>query len=217
MKTTHLMIALLGVLLMQSQAQSQSQSTEPPKFEVAAEFTTLEREAYPNSITAPGGGVRFTYNLNRMISFEAAGYFFPKQCDVCGTRGNVAEVLGGVKIGKRFEHWGIFGKARPGVVSFSQGKFSVIPDPSNPGFPFQFIPHQLTSFATDLGGVVEFYPSRRIVTRFDAGDTIIHFGRRPVQAIFFDPATSTYRLEPFTLPARTTNNFQFMASVGFRF
>ena len=217
MKKTHLMIAVLSVFLMQSQARSQSQSTEPPKFEVAAEFTTLEREAYSGSVTAPGGGARFTYNLNRMISLEAAAYFFPKQCDECDTRGNVAEVLGGVKIGKRFEHWGIFGKARPGVVSFSQGKFTVVPDPSNPTFPFNFIPHQLTSFATDVGGVVEFYPSRRIVTRFDAGDTIIHFGRRSVTAFGFDSTTGTFTPMPFTLPSRTTNSFQFMASVGFRF
>ena len=33
----------------------------------------------------------------------------------------------------------------------------------------------------DIGGVVEFYPSRRIVTRFDAGDTIVHVKRQTVR------------------------------------
>jgi hypothetical protein len=215
MNKTRFLVALISVFLLQSQAQSQS--TDPPKYEVAGEFTTLEREDFSGQRTEPGFGARFTFNLNRMISLETAGYFFPKQCISCRNNGNVTEVLGGVKIGKRFEHWGIFGKVRPGMVSFSQGKFSVVPNPSNPGFPFQFIPERLNNFATDVGGVVEFYASKHIVTRFDAGDTIIHFGRRPTDVITFDPATSTFGLVPFTLPARTTHNFQFVASVGFRF
>ena len=76
---------------------------------------------------------------------------------------------------------------------------------------------RLSTFATDVGGVLEFYPSRRLVTRFDAGDTIIHFNRRTADVIAFDPVTSTFTLAPSFVPARTTHNFQFMASVGFRF
>ena len=208
------LIAMLTVLLLQSQAQSQS--TEPPKFEVAAEFTTLQRESFRGR-TEPGVGARFTFNLNRVVSLETAGYFFPAQCNDCPNDGNVTEVVGGVKIGKRFEHWGIFGKARPGVVSFSRGKFDVRPNPAIPGFPFEFVPDRLSSFAADLGVVLEFYPSKHIVTRFDLGDTIIRFGRRPVQAITFDDATRTFNLVPFTLPARNSGEFQFMASVGWRF
>src|SRR5262245_10445261 len=98
MNKTHLMVAMLSVFLMQSQAQSQSQSTEPPKFEVAAEFTTLARETYEGRTDA-GFGARFTYNLNRMISLETAGYFFPKNCNDCVSNGNETEVVGGVKIG----------------------------------------------------------------------------------------------------------------------
>ena len=125
--------------------------------------------------------------------------------------------MGGVKVGKRFENWGIFAKARPGVISFSQGDFNIVEVPVSPAFPFVFQVNRLNNFATDIGGVLEFYPSRRIVTRFDAGDTIIHFTRRTKNAVAFDPTTETFRLIPFTVPARTTHNFQFMASVGFRF
>ena len=214
MNKTRFLIVILSVFVLQAQAQSQS--TEPPKFEVAAEFTTLARETYVPRTDA-GFGARFTFNLNRVVSLETAGYFLPTQCNVCVNNGNVTEVLGGVKIGKRFEHWGIFGKARPGIVSFSRGQFRVTSDPSIPGFPFQFVPERLSTFATDVGGVVEFYPSKRIVTRFDAGDTIIHFGRRPAEVIAFDSTTSTFSLVPYTLPARTSHNPQFMASVGFRF
>jgi hypothetical protein len=216
MNKSRFLVPLLSVFLLQSQAQSQSQTTETPKYEVAAEFTTLARETFVVRTDA-GFGARFTFNLNRVVSLETAAYYLPSQCNVCVNNGTVTEVLGGVKIGKRFEHWGIFGKARPGIVSFSRGQFRVTPDPSIPGFPFRFDPERLTTFATDVGAVLEFYPSKHIVTRFDAGDTIMRFGRRRIDGITFDQTTNTFGIMPFTLPARTANNFQFMASVGYRF
>ena len=214
MKTTRLIVSLIGLLLLSSQALSQSQ--EVPKFEVAAEFTTLERDNAGGQRTEPGVGARFTFNLNGVVSLETAAYFFPKRCFDCNNNGRVTEVLGGMKVGKRFENWGIFAKARPGVISFSQGKFNIVQAPSSPEFPFTFEVDRLSTFATDIGGVIEFYPSQRIVTRFDAGDTIIHFNRRTINGIRFDPGTG-FSLVPFTIPSRTTHNFQFMASVGFRF
>lgn len=215
MNKTRFLVAILTVFLLQSQAQSQSD--EVPKFEVAAEFTSLERDNFSGKRTEPGFGGRFTYNLNSVFSLEGAGYFFPKRCFQCRNNGNITEVLGGVKVGKRFENWGIFAKARPGVVSFSQGSLDIIPTPTFPGLPFQLEEHRLNSFAADIGGVVEFYPSKRIVTRFDAGDTIIHFKRSERPVFIFDPATSTFSAIPFPVRARTSHNFQFMASVGFRF
>lgn len=207
-------IAAFVILLAQSLAFSQSE--ELPKVEVAAEFTTLEREAF-NGRTEPGFGGRFTYNLNRVVSLEAAGYFFPRRCFSCRNGGRVTEALGGVKVGKRFDTWGIFAKARPGVVSFSEGEFNILRVPASPFEAIDFERNRLTNFAADFGGVVEFYPSKHIVTRFDAGDTIIHFTRRTTNALQFDPPTSTFTLIPITSPARTSHNFQFMASVGFRF
>ena len=211
MNKTRFLIAILSVFLLQSQAQSQS---EPPKFEVAAEFTTLERDNFYENRTEPGFGGRFTYNLNRVFSLEGAGYYFPKRCFGCRNGGNITEVLGGVKVGKRFENWGVFAKARPGLVSFSQGTVDIV---STPAIPDQIEINRLNSFAADLGGVLEFYPSKRIVTRFDAGDTIIHFKRDEQPVFIFNPTTNTYNVIPFPIPARTTHNFQFMASVGFRF
>jgi hypothetical protein len=120
-------------------------------------------------------------------------------------------------VGKRFEKWGIFAKGRPGVVSFSRGEFNLVPAPGQPSFPFNFEFKRVNSFAVDAGGVVEFYPSKRIVTRFDAGDTIIHFGRRQVNTVVSDISGMTFTPFTFTVPAKTTHNFQFMASVGFRF
>lgn len=197
----------------------QGQTQELPKFEVAAEFTTLERDDFRGTRTNPGFGGRFTFNLNRVVSFETAGYFFPKSCFSCRNNGRTTEVLAGVKVGKRFEKWGIFLKARPGVVSFSEGEVDIVPasPPADPTFPFVFEVNRSTNFAVDAGGVLEFYPSKRIVTRFDAGDTIIHFNGTTRNSIQFIPSSNSFLVLPLNVPSRTTHSFQFMTSVGFRF
>jgi len=200
------------------QLQALAQSEELPKFEVAGEFTTLEREGFFQRRTEPGFGGRFTYNLNKTFAVEGAGYFFPKECFQCRNAGNITEGLAGVKVGKRFEKWGVFAKARPGVVSFSEGTFdSVPPVVPFPSFPILFEFNRLTTFAMDVGGVVEFYPSKRIVTRFDFGDTIMHFNRRNLNTVLFDPVTTISTPVTIPIPARTSHNFQFITSVGFRF
>jgi len=194
-----------------------AQSQDPPKYEVAAEFTSLERDGFGAKRTEPGFGGRFTFNLNRAVALETATYYLPKRCFSCRNNGRVTEVLGGVKVGKRFDSWGIFAKARPGIMSFSKGEFNVLSAPPTLTGPFDFAETRLTAFATDIGGVLEFYPSKRIVTRFDAGDTIVHFTKRTTNSLRFDQATNSLVLFPITTPARTTHNFQFMASIGFRF
>ena len=213
MNRTLFLVTIIAILMTPVFAQSQ----DLKKFEVAGEFTTLERKDVTGQRTEPGFGGRFTFNLNQIVALEAAGYFFPKSCFQCRNNGRITEGLAGVKVGKRFENWGIFAKARPGVVSFSEGTFSVVDNPANPAFPIQFELSRLTTFATDVGGVIEFYPSKRIVTRFDAGDTIMHFRKRTTDTVIFNPITQEISLVPTTIPARTTHHFQFITSVGFRF
>jgi hypothetical protein len=207
------LVAIATLLVMHVNSHAQSQDLR--KFEVGIEYANLAREAFGQHQMEAGVGARFTFNLNRIVAFETAGYFYPHQCNFCPNGGNVSQVVAGAKIGKRFEKWGIFGKARPGVVSFSQGEF--IPIIINPFGPIEGRSNSVTSFAADLGGVLEFYPTDRIVTRFDAGDTIIHFGRRTTNGVGFNFTTNEFFLIPITRPARTTHNFQFTAGVGFRF
>jgi hypothetical protein len=214
MKRIQFLIALISLLLVQSLVVAQTPDVS--KYEVAAEFTTMDRKNFTGGMEA-GVGARFTYNLNKTFSLETAVYHFPRTCSTCEHDGTVTEVFGGLKVGKRFEKWGIFAKGRPGVASFSRGEFNLVPAPGQPSFPFNFEFKRVNSFAVDAGGVVEFYPSKRIVTRFDAGDTIIHFGRRQVNTVVSDISGMTFTPFTFTVPAKTTHNFQFMASVGFRF
>src|SRR4030095_585535 len=206
---------LFLLLIIQSRALSQTE--EPPRYEIAAEFTTLNRDEFGGTRADAGIGARFTFNFNKNFAIEGAAHGSFGDCERCQPAGRVFDMFGGIKAGKRYKSWGIFAKARPGLVNFTFGRFTVIQTGTTGSFPFEFRPRGLDNFAADLGGVVEFYPSRRIVTRFDVGDTIIHHSRHTDQGLSFDPATGIYTIVPFTTPARTTHNFQFIASVGFRF
>lgn len=56
------------------------------------------------------------------------------------------------------------------------------PPPTGSIFPeSEFRPRRLTHPAMDLGGVLEFYPSRRLITRFDAGVTLMRVGETTFQ------------------------------------
>ena len=195
-----------------------AQSTDVPRFELGAEFTSIRREDFGGGRNETGLGGRFTYNIHRSVALEAAGYVFPNRCFICADNGRMSEALFGVKAGKRFEKWGLFAKARPGLVSFSRGHTDIIPLTTPEAFPFSFEVKRANHFAFDLGAVLEFYPSKRIVTRFDAGDTLVHYGRRTINFFVFDPADAGgIQLGSFTRPARTRHNFQFSAGIGFRF
>jgi hypothetical protein len=199
-------------------AEARAQSDEVPKFEVGAQFTSITKPSADNGDTEPGLGGRFTLNLNRSVALEAMGNFFPHSCRFCGDNsGNITQGLVGVKAGKRFDKWGIFAKVRPGVVSFSQGDNKFVSTGAGSSFPIQFEQKRLNNFALDLGGVLEFYPSRHIVTRFEAGDTMIHYGSRPSNLLLFDPTSGAPLLIPFRTQADTRHNFQFAAGVGWRF
>jgi hypothetical protein len=205
-------------------SETKAQTEEIPKLELGVHFTTITKPGFNDGDTEPGFGGRVTFNLNRSVALEAVGNFFPHSCGFCGqgplagdNSGNITQGFFGVKAGKRFEKWGVFAKARPGVVSFSQGDSRFVSTGTGGFFPFTFQQSRLTNFAADLGAVIEFYPSKRIVTRFEAGDTLIHYGQRQTNVIAFDPTTGTSILIPFTTRSETRHNFQFVAGVGWRF
>jgi hypothetical protein len=224
--------ALLMLLLTNGAACGQ----EVSRFEVGAQFSLLSLDR-PSQLrhnpfdpgfigvtpgvgkrTEPGAGARFTYNLTSCIAFEAEGNLFPRsETTQSMPGGRVFQGQFGVKAGKRFRKFGIFGKGRPGFVGFTQvtkliETFTIGPTPpSNQVFTVgRFNVGRDIYFSTDLGGVVEFYPSRRIFIRFDLGDTIIRYGTFRGQGSFLSHAI--IEREP-----ETKHNLQFSAGVGFRF
>lgn len=224
----YVVITLAALLFINTNALAQDENV--PRFEIGGQFSALSlRKPTPlfNSPTIVpddfmrdnryGFGARFTYNVTDSVAFEAEGNFFPDRDefrDLSVPGGDMYQAQFGVKIGKRFKRVGVFGKARPGFVRFTEvsrmtGTRTVTFN--NQQFTVgEFQVGKENYFSADLGGVIEFYPSRRIVTRFDVGDTVIRYG--------------AYRRESLTLsipflerPAETKHNLQFSAGIGFRF
>ena len=205
------------VLLLVTCQNSRAQG-ETPKYELGAQFTVLKVSDL--DITEPGFGGRFTYNVTDNIAFEAEGNFFPREARVRSglfqgfvlQGGQKTQGLFGVKVGVRREKFGVFGKVRPGFVHFSHLEESLDfifcrPPLCTPFFP----PVSETDYALDVGGVVEFYPSRRIALRFDVGDTIIkpNSGRQVTLPVEDFPIVQIVR--------SITHNLQISAGIGFRF
>lgn len=121
--------------------------------------------------TDSGIGGRFTYNLAANLALEAdanhyvtRGTVFSVQAD-----GRATSAFFGPKAGIRKNRFGIFFKARPGFVSFSD----VLTSASVQG---DLSTARKTHAAFDLGGVFELYPSRRMIVRIDVGEVLVRYG-----------------------------------------
>jgi hypothetical protein len=211
-----LIINVIIFCSMRITAQQSKPSSELPKYEVGIEFTTLTLQPEDTNV---GVGGRFTYNLNRHLALEAAGYFLPGKCSTCNGQitGHMGEGLFGVKAGQRFKRFGIFGKVRPGFINYSKGFYDIVPNGSSSPFPFDITQRHRTDFAADLGGVLEIYPKKRLLLRFDAGTTFDRFGRNTIHTVTNDPVTGALTPFTFTTSSFTQRRFQFIAGVGFRF
>lgn len=185
-----------------------SAQSKKDKIEIGVQSTslTLFHPDVPFDDVQTGVGGRVTYNFNRSIAAEAEVNFFPQKQFILTADGNAIQAQFGVKIGKRFEKAGIFGKVRPGLLSVDRVGF-LIPRPNG---EFDVTIERRTFFTTDFGGVLELYPSKRTVVRFEAGDTVIRHPARVTTIIIPTPADVPIR------PAKFNNNFQFTAGVSFR-
>ena len=204
---------LLIALLAGSVAQAQS---ETPKVEWGAQFSTLRLSDFVT--WDKGVGSRLTYNINRNLSLEGEINVFFSQSSISpivlqsffvGER--KTQGLFGVKAGARSSRFGFFGKLRPGLINFSVGRCqgvlignkcfgALMPGAGcrDANGNVSACPKSLTGsakFALDMGGVIEFYPSRRFALRVDVGDTLIRNSQ----------------------PGRTSHNFQISTGFSLRF
>ena len=145
------------------------------KFEVGGQVTSFStnsgfdvpREAFH------GFGGRVAYNLTPYLGFEAETNYLPNTYE-----GKIVSLFG-AKIGVRKPVFGLFAKARPGLISVRYREECGIPEgcPSAPGSTIA----PRNCFALDFGGVLELYDfgvykSDRLFFRLDAGDTFAKFG-----------------------------------------
>lgn len=191
---------------------SNSGQDQTKRFEVGVQFTSLlvkdldlpSQVSLPRNHSEPGFGGRFTFNLTDNIAFEAEGNYFTREQFAFPNGGHIFQGQFGAKVGKKFDRWGLFGKARPGFVGFTR----VLENPSV-AVPFNSALLVRSYYPSlDVGGVVEFYISPRWMARFDVGDTMIHY--REIRIDFFPT--------PFIVqPAETRHNLQISSGIGFRF
>lgn len=228
MQRRYVFIVSAIVMLLSFNAPLARAQSDAPKTEVSAVVTAIRQgdDFYqlgfgfqPRTRHNYGIGGRLTYNLNNAIALEGELTFHPKERGIrigglfppftSGVLigGQRLEGLFGVKAGKRWGKFGIFAKARPGFMRFSE--VSDCPG----GDRARCTQGGKTQFALDIGGVLEYYPTRRFVVRFDAGDTIIRYGKlsRAVTAALPEA------LAPVQFGGGTINNAQYSIGFGIRF
>ena len=219
----------LFLVLATSPHAARAQSDER-KFEVGGQVSLLQietrsvelapvfsgRRVLQNRESIFGFGGRFGYNFSKYFAAEAEVNFFPQNDDT--KAGRKIQGLFGVKAGKRFDKVGLFAKARPGFIRYQKGDYVFR---SDVGCILIFPPPLAclnpvarTNFAIDLGGVIEIYPSKLTIIRFDAGDTVVRFPARFVAAPDPNFGPPGY-MSAIPVPSETSHQFQ--GSVGFAF
>ena len=184
---------LLSFNVLRIEAQTNKQDDQnTPRFELGGQLYYVG-----NSDVADGGvGGRFTYNFNRYFAFDTeANASLSVGDESIGVNG--ALVFAGVKVGRRFDKVGVFAKARPGFTTAFTRR-------TGPTF---FDSERVTKPALDLGMVLEYYPSKHSVVRFDASDVIIGFGDDLIEQVRC----------PCPRRIGTKNNLYLSIGYGFRF
>lgn len=170
--------ALLLVSVAAAPALAQSAR---PAFEVAGQATFLKLNDSKTTNTGIGG--RFLWDFSRWVSADVELSYFPKDTFEQTFQSSSLEsmrvtydrrrthVLAGVKAGYRGDRFGVFGKVRPGFTHLTDEGVGCTGGLC--ALALFVRPEYRTEFALDLGGMVEFYPSRRLVARLDLGDEMI--------------------------------------------
>jgi hypothetical protein len=206
MKASHLVIVLAvtfsavnAIALQPGSKNSCGDCDQPTRFELGVTAVGIHLPDNNNF----GLGARAGFNVNSFLSLEGEGNFFlnnapPKIL----SGGRAVEGLFGPKIGIRVEGVGLFAAVRPGFISFSNTIQGVTLNPTVP-FSVSIQTGRLTEPALDIGGVIEFYPSRHWAWRTDIGDT----------AIFY----RSFSFVGIRIPGASKSNFQFNTGLQYRF
>ncbi len=187
---------------------------DTPRFEVGAGFTALHTAQRSSNL---GPSVDGVYNFARFFSIDGTFTWYPHNASST----NFVQGQFGGKAGYRFQHFGIFGKVRPGFVSFGNvlRAETLTPIPLQPpltgiGFFSTFRTGRLTEKTLDLGGVFEYYPAKHWSFRYEMGDTLLF--TEPIKLNIIASPSFLLGPNPF-FQGRTTNNFQIGTGIHYRF
>jgi hypothetical protein len=168
-------VLFVVVLVVAGASHAMAQSV--PRADVAAQVSILRLSDNDANASSVGIGGRVTAALFRGVSLDGELTFTPNDDLPAAIAGGGLTYLRrrtdgflGVKVGRTFERFGVFAKARPGFSRLVDKGFEC-----RAVCPLILIkpPEYQTEFVFDLGGVVEFYPAGRFFTRADVGNTFI--------------------------------------------
>jgi hypothetical protein len=115
-------------------------------------------------VNISGAGLGFGYRLTPLFALDSEINYFPGSGGVQG-KGPIQEALLGIKVGRPFHSWGVFGVLRPGIIHYDNAQITQgLEDYGS-----------VTRFALDAGGVIEYYPSRHSAIRFALGTTLVRY------------------------------------------
>ncbi len=153
----------------------------------------------------PGFGGRLTYNFNRWLAMDSVVNYFYTNPHVGDAQrgGKILQGSFGPKAGIHMQRFGVFAKVHPGFLSYGG-----VHDSYFPPYPTT----RRNDFALDFGVVLEYYPSRRTMLRFDLGHTAVFYG----SARFVAPPGPPF-YGGFVDPGFRDNGMQFTTGFGWRF
>jgi hypothetical protein len=203
-------VVITSILLLSALAAAQD---SPGRFEAGAAFSTLHMTGFAGF----GPAVEGDLNFGRHIALDGTFTWFPNS-----ERGHSsASGFFGAKAGKRWERFGLFGKVRPGFLTFDNAfrAETVLFTPAPGGLGsigtlLSLRSGRLTERALDLGGVAEYYPARHWTLRWDMGNMMLFQEKGPTLNFI---GAGTPILPLITPPSRTTNHFQFSTGIHYRF
>lgn len=194
-------LMLLSSVLVVPTAYAQQ---EYSRFEVSGQYSLIRLlDASGNAQSHSGFGGRLDVNLTRRLALESQLDFFPHHASpfLQEQGGNALQALFGIR-GKviQSKHFAVYGLLRTGFIHFQ--KVAVF----SSTLPLTFTSRPATYFLVNLGGGIEFYPTPRVITRFEIS------GNPYVIPNFTGLAASGF----VTRPGEITDHFSISVGVGYR-
>ncbi|MGO8757300.1 MAG: hypothetical protein ACLQG3_04175 [Terracidiphilus sp.] len=161
----------------------------------------------------PTWGVWGSWNFSRHVSWDSVVMHsgrnsgFTEWIDY-QAGGRAFEALTGVKLGIRRDHMGYFGELRGGTITFGETEKQIVE--TAPGVP-NFNRGMFTNPVLNAGGVLEVYPSRHTILRFDTGSATIFYLPKNTKEILLNSSTT------FSIPSEQQTTILMSFGAGFRF
>jgi hypothetical protein len=179
--------------------------------EISGQFSTIRFYDDSGKRYFLGFGGRYDFNLNRRLALEAQVDFFPKDTFPILQRqgGKIVNLLAGVRAkAVQSRHFAVYGLLRPSLLVFTNVPQFSGPPGTLPGFKLG----AQAQFALNLGGGVEYYPTPRLITRFEISGDPTRFANTQQTVTVCPPCKPV----TYPLPGAIGDTWRMSVGVGYR-